>query len=89
MTDPGSLQGGSTSKATAINPAGQVVGWSDLSETWWPWHAVLRAKAVITDLGTLEGGNRSEATGIDPAGKIVGWSEARGHAVYAVLWRVK
>jgi probable HAF family extracellular repeat protein len=71
VTDLGTLPGGTTSTANAINASGQVVGSSDGPNT--PPHAVLWSGSgcVITDLGT-DGGERSSANAINASGQIVG-----------------
>ena len=69
MTDLGSL-GGDFSNATAINPAGHVVGWSktasgEVHGFFWD--------GEMHDLGTL-GGPASIAYDINPGNRIVGFS---------------
>jgi probable HAF family extracellular repeat protein len=72
MQDLGGL-GGQNSAAQAINRAGQIVGFSDLSATG-TTHAVLwSAPNQIQDLGTL-GGTYAVAKGINDMGQVVGWS---------------
>ncbi len=74
MTDLGTL-GGSTSRAHAINEAGQIVGWAETEEG--SMRAVLWQSGTVTDLGI--GGL---ARGINDSGEIVGtfYSEGKGHA---------
>ena len=71
--------------ATAINPAGQVVGEAYLGHLWSPRHAVIWAQGAIRDLGTL-GGRESYATGISASGQIVGAAETVGHEHHAFLY---
>ena len=72
MQDLGTL-GGQNSAAQAINAAGQIVGFSDLSTTN-VTHAVLwTAPNQIQDLGTL-GGSHAIAKSINDLGEVVGWS---------------
>jgi len=82
FTDLGVLASGSISNATGINDAGQVVGWSALSQNtgshafrWDP------GSGVMTDLGVLaSAGNpadrSSTAWDINNAGRVVGRSHA-------------
>lgn len=90
-TDLGELDGGEDfSFANAINPAGQVVGYSNIGPGYagssitrgWLWE-----NGVMTDLGTL-GGASSIATGINPSGEVVGYSDVGADGtIHAFLWR--
>jgi probable HAF family extracellular repeat protein len=82
MIDLGSLAGGSgNSEAEAINTAGQVVGYSDMSSG--PQHAFLwtpttpnGTTGTMLDLNTLIGSNAillESATAINDQGQIVGY----------------
>jgi probable HAF family extracellular repeat protein len=68
VTDLGTL-GGSGSAATAINNAGQVVGWANTASG--VSHAFLYSGGQMQDLGALSG-TISVATGINNSGQIVG-----------------
>ncbi len=79
LTDLGTL-GGNDSVATALNAAGDVVGYSTISTM--PFssnHAFLYPSngSGMENLGTLGGGN-SAATGINSSGEIVGYSNPNG-----------
>jgi probable HAF family extracellular repeat protein len=66
-----------SSSAQGINAAGQIVGYSFLSDG--TEHATLWSganDANVTDLGTL-GGASSEARAINASGRIVGWADER------------
>ncbi len=74
ITDLGTL-GGSTSRAHAINEAGQVVGWAETEEG--SMRAVLWENGTIFDLGVA-----GLARGINDSAEIVGtlYLEGKGHA---------
>jgi probable HAF family extracellular repeat protein len=73
MTDLGTL-GGIFSWGTAINRAGDVAGYSTLSDSNGPYHAFLVHNGRMADLGSLAANGSSEADGINNFGEIVGWS---------------
>ena len=85
ITDLGTLAGGD-SVATAINNAGQIVGFSD-------GRAVMWDRGTIVDLGTLApdvvyGSSWSYAKAINNRGQIVGEGNAAGNeqCTHAILW---
>ena len=71
MRDLGNL-GGLYSAGSAINDAGQVAGWSDLSNS--TTHATLWNGATTTDLGTLGGqiAGRMESIILGPLSGVLG-----------------
>jgi probable HAF family extracellular repeat protein len=79
----GALPGDSTSRALAINDAGQIVGTSTgggLTRAFlWSEHTGMR------DLGILPGGNFSEATAISKTGEVVGMS-GNARSTHAFIW---
>jgi probable HAF family extracellular repeat protein len=81
--DLGALNG-LFSEALAINPAGQVVGFTGTPAL--EVHAFLWEKGVMTDLGTL-GGTRSEAHGINAAGQVVGLALTEAEQFHAFIWQ--
>jgi probable HAF family extracellular repeat protein len=87
----GSLGGvlSNSSYAQSINNNGQVVGYSQASNSA-PGETILHATmwngGTITDLGTL-GGIHSFATSINAVGQIAGWSYIAGNSAYhATVW---
>jgi probable HAF family extracellular repeat protein len=86
--DIGTL-GGSSSRAHALNEAGQVVGDSYTSAG--DSHAFIWENGVMRDLGTLGapfewGQVLSSATGINGVGQIVGWGKTSGGSFRALRW---
>jgi len=86
MKDLGTLSGGDTSMANAINSSGIIVGQSN-SGSVVTWHAVKwDATGKIDDLGTLPGGTYSIAFGINDSSEIVGYGNIADNAAHAMLW---
>jgi probable HAF family extracellular repeat protein len=85
MTDLGTLPGGTSSSATALNDAGQIVGWS---ETDGARRAFLWENGHMSML-PLIGGNESRAVGINHKSQIIGWSAKANIGGHAVLWTLK
>ncbi len=86
VTDLGALGTGDFSVATAINNAGVVVGYSNVTPVL--VHAFRWADGTLTDLGALPGdGNTSRATAVNDAGQVAGVSSrASGGFGYTVRW---
>jgi probable HAF family extracellular repeat protein len=86
MKDLGTLAGGDTSMANAINSSGTIVGQSN-SGSFETWHAVQWSPSgEIKDLGTLPGGTYSVAFGINDSGQVVGYANISDNAAHAMLW---
>jgi probable HAF family extracellular repeat protein len=82
IRDLGTL-GGSESFARAINPGGEVVGYS-LTENG-ERHAFLYSGGAMGDLGTL-GGSSSSALAVNDSDQIVGESTTATGDTHAFLW---
>ncbi len=83
MQDLGTLAGYTYSVATAINAAGQVVGWArSLSDG--PRAFIYRG-GQMREIGTL-GGNTSQANAINAAGDIVGEAQTASGQRHAFLY---
>src|SRR5438132_6711091 len=84
IQDLGTLPGDESSRATAINDAGQIVGisgtCSDLS------HAFLWSEGVMIDLGSLPGTISTYPSDINNAGQIVGTGSAASWTPDAFVW---
>jgi probable HAF family extracellular repeat protein len=87
MKDLGTLRGGLTSMANAINTSGVVVGQSDGTRTLGNWHAVLwNTAGKIRDLGVLHGGSYSIAFGVNDSNVVVGYGNLANNAAHAMVW---
>jgi probable HAF family extracellular repeat protein len=87
VIDLGTLPGGASSSASAVNESGQVVGTSIPPGPSGYNHAFFWQNGVMSDLGTL-GGNNSTAADINNAGQIVGSAAPAGVTFHhAVLWQ--
>ena len=87
MKDLGTLAGGVTSIANAINASGVVVGQSDGSNTGGHWHAVKwDTSGKIKDLGILVGGTYSIAFGVNDSNTVVGYADVAGGWMHAIIW---
>jgi probable HAF family extracellular repeat protein len=72
LRDLGTLPGGTSSNAFAINNRNQVAGYSDLPNG--DSHAFLYSAGIMHDLGTLGSDHSSVAYGINDHGQVVGYS---------------
>ncbi|MDT5038052.1 MAG: hypothetical protein QOE03_3237 [Micromonosporaceae bacterium] len=85
ITDLGSLGTGDLSVATAVNNAGQVVGYSNPSPI--TTHAFRWTNGVLADLGTNPGGASSRADAVNDAGQVAGAADrTSGGFAYPVRW---
>src|SRR5438034_403707 len=82
--DLGTLPADTMSGASAVNEAGQVVGWSQGSYPD-PIHAFVWENGTMTDLGTL-GGSTARAYDINDKGQVVGVSSTSSGLNHAFLW---
>lgn len=85
--DLGTLGGGSYSVATAINAAGQVVGFGEVgaATSGFRSYGFLWEDGVMADIGSL-GGNVTRALDINPARQVVGGSSTAEGIGHAFLW---
>jgi probable HAF family extracellular repeat protein len=85
VIDLGTLPGGNSSSAAAINDLGQVVGSSDVAGG--TEHAFLWRAGALQDLGTLPGSN-SGTSGISTCGQVAGQSNFTGSGTdtHAFVW---
>ncbi|MUN39358.1 hypothetical protein [Actinomadura litoris] len=79
------LPGGTTSRATAVNDRGVIVGYGDTANG--ENHAIRwNRRGRVTDLGTLPGGAHSYAYGINDHGDTVGYADNADGSERAVRW---
>ena len=87
MINLGTLAGGVTSIANAINSSGVIVGQSDGFTTGGNWHAVKwDASRKIHDLGTPLGGRYSVAFAINDFDVVVGYGDLSNGFPHAMIW---
>ena len=90
MTDLGTLTGGTSSMANAINSVGVIVGQSNSTAFLTEWHAVMwNTSKKISDLRTLPGGTYSVAFGINSSSVVVGYGNIANNAARAFVWTSK
>lgn len=86
VVDLKGLGGNAWNTPTAINEQGQVVGFSENSQS--DIHAFLWTRQNgIQDLGTLDGDSASYAYGVNERGQIVGQSLGGPFGTRAVIWQ--
>ncbi len=85
MHDLGVLPGCTSSRAYAINDAGQVAGWVLTAGN--RTHAMVWKSGVMHDIGTFSDGGVSVANAINNAGQVVGSADHSGGTVTAFLWQ--
>jgi probable HAF family extracellular repeat protein len=86
VTDFPLLRGGSTSTATALNDAGDVVGYADTKDHLGD-HCVMLHGGVLKDLGLGPAGNGCQAYGVNAMGEIVGRFMNQSYQDRAFSWR--
>ncbi len=89
-TDLGVIPGGTSSRGTAINNRGNVVGEGQVPDgvtTFGQPHAFFWDGETMIDLGVLPGMGRSTARDINCVDQIVGESSPDGSARRAFLWQ--
>jgi probable HAF family extracellular repeat protein len=85
ITDLGTLGTGNVSVANAINNAGVVVGYTDVTSGL-P-HGFRWSAGTMTDLGTEPGGDDSTANAINEAGQVAGTADRQsGGYGYPARW---
>jgi probable HAF family extracellular repeat protein len=87
LEDIGTLPGGDTSMANAVNESGIIVGQSNAGSFLNVWHAVKwNVSDDVEDLGTLPGGTYSIGFGINDYSEIVGYGNIADNAAHAMVW---
>jgi probable HAF family extracellular repeat protein len=83
MVDLGTLQGGTSSLANAVNESSQVVGSSGTADGDHPF-SWTQAGGMV-DLGTL-GGSEGAATAVNASGEVVGLAGTADGGNHAFSW---